>query len=252
MKVKILGINGSHRKGRRNTVYMLEAAMEEAEKQGDVDTEIIHLYDKDIKYCVHCDACVGNYKREAREENLGFYSEGRKRHPGHALHGCVIKDDCQEIFQKIEEAHAVIFGTPVYILGMTSRLKALIDRMRYMVHHSCLRWTVGAALSQAYYPLGGQETTLADIIFAMRALNMIVSGYGMGATGISGPFFVGGPTPWEDDGKVAAVANDNKWSLKTSRWTGSNVAQLAKVVQLGLASTPKEEFEAYWPQPHVG
>jgi hypothetical protein len=93
---------------------------------------------------------------------------------------------------------------------------------------------------------------LADIIFAMRALNMIVSGYGMGATGISGPFFVGGPTPWEDDGKVAAVANDNKWSLKTSRWTGSNVAQLAKVVQLGLASTPKEEFEAYWPQPHVG
>jgi multimeric flavodoxin WrbA len=252
MTVKILGINGSHRRGKRNTVYMLEAALQAAEKEGDVETEMVHLYDKEIKYCVHCDACVGNYKKAAREEKLGFYSKDRKRHPGHALHGCVIKDDMQEVLEKIEEAQGVIFGTPVYILGMTSRLKALIDRMRYMVHHNCLRWTVGAAISQAYYPLGGQETTLADLIFAMRALNMIVVGTGLGATGISGPFFVGGPTPWEDDGEIAAVAKDEKWALKTSKWTGMAVAQVAKVVQRGLANTPKEEFENYWPQPHVG
>lgn len=252
MKVKVLGINGSHRRGKRNTVYMLEAALEAAEDEGNVETEMIHLYDKELKYCVHCDVCVGKYKMEAREEKLGFYSESRKRHPGHALHGCTIKDDAQEIFEKIEEAHGIIFGTPVYILGMTSRLKVLIDRMRYMVHHNCLRWTVGAALSQAYYPLGGQETTLADLIFAMRALNMIVVGPGLGATGISGPFFVGGPTPWEDDGEIAAVAKDEKWALKTSRWTGMTVAQVAYVVQQGLASTPQEVFDSYWPRPHVG
>lgn len=252
MTTKILGINGSHRRGKRNTVYMLEAALEAAEGVEGVETEMIHLYDKELKFCVHCDACVGNYKKEAREEKLGFYTEERKRHPGHALHGCVIKDDCQEIFEKIEEAQGIIFAAPVYILGMTSRLKCLIDRMRYMVHHSCLRWTVGAGIAQAYYPLGGQETTLADMIFAMRALNMLVVGPGLGATGISGPFFVGGPTPWEDDGKIAAVSKDEKWALKTSRWTGSTVAQAAKVVQAGLASLPKEECEGFWPHAHVG
>ncbi len=251
MSVKILAINGSHRKGMRNTAVMLEHALKGAKETGpDIETELVHLYDKKLKICVHCDSCVGNYKPEARKEKLGIKTEEKKRHPGHALHGCIIKDDAAEVFAKIEEANAVIFGTPVYILGVSTQLKILIDRMRYMVHHNCLRWTVGAAMAQAYYQHGGQETTLVDISNAMRAFNMVVVGMGLGGAGVSGPS-IGGPTPWEDDGKIAAVGKDS-WSMKTAWWTGRIVADTARVIKAGLDNIPKEQFEKFWPKPHVG
>jgi len=42
------------------------------------------------------------------------------------------------------EVDGLILATPVHILGMSSRLKTFIDRLRPVVHQGTLRWTVAA------------------------------------------------------------------------------------------------------------
>jgi multimeric flavodoxin WrbA len=46
-----------------------------------------------------------------------------------SLGKCVIQDDMSPLYQKIEKADAVIFGSPVYMCAMTPELKMVIDRL---------------------------------------------------------------------------------------------------------------------------
>lgn len=41
---------------------------------------------------------------------------------------CVFKDDFAELRQKLIEADAVVFATPMYYFGMSSQLKTVVDR----------------------------------------------------------------------------------------------------------------------------
>lgn len=50
--------------------------------------------------------------------------------------GCCIQDKMQEIYQKINEADAVVFASPVYFHSVTGELKKMIDRMQiYWASH---------------------------------------------------------------------------------------------------------------------
>lgn len=42
---------------------------------------------------------------------------------------CVLKDDMQELYREIEEADIVVFGTPVYMYGVASQFKVVLDRL---------------------------------------------------------------------------------------------------------------------------
>lgn len=53
--MKVVGINGSSRAD-GNTFILIDAVFEELRKEG-VDTEMIQLFDKDIKPCRGCGAC---------------------------------------------------------------------------------------------------------------------------------------------------------------------------------------------------
>ncbi|MBI4596695.1 MAG: flavodoxin family protein [Candidatus Tectomicrobia bacterium] len=233
MEVRILGIAAPHRPGRRNTVVMLEEALRAAETVSGVKTELINIWGKKINFCTGCDACMGRGKAwgkgEVREE----------------LFGCTIKDDMQELLSIFlsRELDGVIFATPVHILGMSSRLKTFIDRLRPVVHQGTLRWAVGAVLSVAYLPIGGQESSNIDVYMALRGLGVISAGFAWGGVGVSGPA-VGGPAPWDDHHPRFDVQND-KWGISTAHWTGRNVAEIAKIVKLGRQAMPPEEFETF-------
>ena len=74
--MKILAINGSHRKG-KNTALLLEFALEAAKTQG-AETELLEITDLDIKPCTSCNKCL-------------FKSE------------CSIKDnDMTELYEKLK------------------------------------------------------------------------------------------------------------------------------------------------------
>jgi multimeric flavodoxin WrbA len=42
---------------------------------------------------------------------------------------CGVKDDMQTIYQKIDEADAVVFASPVYMLNINAQLKTVMDRL---------------------------------------------------------------------------------------------------------------------------
>lgn len=98
--MKILGICGSPRKG--NTEFMLKTVLDAAKSKG-AETELILLREKKIK---HCKGCLSCDKKKA----------------------CVIKDDMQQIYKKLEKADLVVIGTPNYFENVPGLLKDFIDR----------------------------------------------------------------------------------------------------------------------------
>lgn len=67
------------------------------------DYELILLKNKNIKPCIACGGC---YK----------------------THKCIVKDDMREIRRKLEEADAIVLGSPTYFANVTGIMKNFIDR----------------------------------------------------------------------------------------------------------------------------
>jgi multimeric flavodoxin WrbA len=102
--MKVLGLVGSPRRG-GNTDLLVDSVLEGA-AESKHSTEKVYLYSVDIAPCVDCRACKkGN------------------------LH-CVLKDGMQTLYSKLEEADAIVFGTPLYWYGPSAKMKLLLDRLR--------------------------------------------------------------------------------------------------------------------------
>lgn len=132
--MKILAINGSHRKG-KNTAALLKTVLDEAAALG-ASTELLELSDMNIKFCVACNKCLSQTQ-------------------------CSITDDMAIVGEKLLAADGILLGSPVYWVNVTALMKNFMDRSRYL--HICknlLDGKVGAALTTAGLLYGGQETTL--------------------------------------------------------------------------------------------
>jgi multimeric flavodoxin WrbA len=99
--MKILGIVGSPRIG-GNTEAMTKIALEEASKDG-IETELITLAGKKISPCDACNSC-----RTTGE--------------------CHIKDDFQNIYNKMLSSEGFILATPVWFGAATPIMTSLISR----------------------------------------------------------------------------------------------------------------------------
>jgi len=97
----VLGIMGSPRTG-GNTDVLLDEALNGAKGEG-AEVEKIMVDKLDIAPC---------------REYYGCLKDGN----------CVIRDDMDGIYVKLLNADAVIVASPMFFYGLTSQLKALIDR----------------------------------------------------------------------------------------------------------------------------
>lgn len=97
----VLGIMGSPRIG-GNTDLLLDEALKGAASRGATVEKII----------------VDKLKISPCREYYGCLKDGR----------CVIRDDMDAIYHKLLEADVVIVASPMFFYGLTSQLKALIDR----------------------------------------------------------------------------------------------------------------------------
>jgi multimeric flavodoxin WrbA len=103
--MKILGILGSpHKDG--GSAQLLLATLKAAEKEG-AKTEIVSVYDGEIKPCI---GCINN------EEPVCKFP-------------CIFDDFGKSILEKINQAEGLIFSTPIYWFAPSGPLKNLIDRM---------------------------------------------------------------------------------------------------------------------------
>jgi multimeric flavodoxin WrbA len=108
MSGSILILNGSPRKT-GNTAYLVDRLIEGArEENPGAAIEVIHLNALKIGPCRACDVC----RREGRE---GQY--------------CAFKDDMSPLYQKVVEADAIVFASPIYWFSVTAQTKLFIDRL---------------------------------------------------------------------------------------------------------------------------
>lgn len=203
--MKVLALNGSHRPG-HNTAVMLNTVLEVVKEEG-FETELIELYEQEIKLCTSCNKCL--MKPE-----------------------CSIKDDDMPgIIDKLLAADAIILGSPVYFGNVSGIMKLFIDRSRCM--HMCknvLDGKIGAALTHAGLRNGGQEMTQMILERFLQCHGLHVVEARDPETGI----FNGGPlgTMFDSmDGKKVKWKKDvseDTLTIKTCRSLGRNIVRLLK------------------------
>ncbi|MDH5770918.1 MAG: flavodoxin family protein [Candidatus Bathyarchaeota archaeon] len=101
--MKLLAIIGSQRKDGNS--YLL--AKEALESVQETDYEIIQLVEKKIEFCNLCAKCKAG--------------------------DCVLKDDFNQILDKIQEADGIVFSFPKYF-SLSSKFLCFLERL-VMIHH---------------------------------------------------------------------------------------------------------------------
>ena len=118
--------------------------------------EMISLYDKKLNFCQGCFACA-------------------------KLGECVIKDDANEIVNKMKNADVLVFATPIYYYEMSGQMKTMLDRANplygsdYKFRKVYFLATAAdddpKTIDRAYNGLGGwvecfEKAELVDYVFA--------------------------------------------------------------------------------------
>ncbi|MBV7276375.1 flavodoxin family protein [Clostridium sp. PL3] len=107
--MKVVAINGSPRK-QWNTATLLNKALEGAASQG-AETELIHLYDLNFKGCTSCFAC--------RLINGKSYGK------------CAMRDELTAVLEKVQNADALILGSPIYLGNVTGEMRSFMERLLF-------------------------------------------------------------------------------------------------------------------------
>lgn len=141
----VLGINGSHRKG-KVTYLLMDYVLERLKDEG-CSVKQFELVDYNIEYCIGCNKCLERTECSIKDDDL------------HVITDEVLKADC------------IIIGSPVYFSNVTSRLKTFIDRTRWLhMKKDLLRNKRGACLVVGGLLYGGQE--IVSQIIENYMLNM--------------------------------------------------------------------------------
>lgn len=131
--MKVLMINGSP-KVNGNTYIALHEMEQVFAKEG-VETEILHVGNKDIRGCIACGTCA---------------EKGR----------CVFDDIVNETAAKFEACDGLVIGSPVYYASANATLVAFLTRLFYSTHFD-KTMKVGASVVAARR--GGLSATFDEL-----------------------------------------------------------------------------------------
>lgn len=102
--MKILVLNGSPKGDKSDTMHITRAFLKGLNDIQENEIQVIHVMDKNIKFCTGCLNCMRNGGT------------------------CVHQDDMGDILEEILSVDLLLFSFPLYCYGMPAPLKALIDR----------------------------------------------------------------------------------------------------------------------------
>lgn len=117
--MKALLINGSPRSN--GCTYTALSELSKTLEQEGIETEIVHIGNKDIRGCIACRSC-------------------------HQTGKCVFDDIVNEIAPKFAEADALIIGSPVYYASPAGGAITFMDRLFYSTSKIDKRMKVGASV----------------------------------------------------------------------------------------------------------
>ncbi len=105
--MKVLLINGSPRP--KGNTYVALREMEKIFLEEEIETEIIHIGNKNIRGCIDCRMCAKNGK-------------------------CVFEDMVNDVAPKFEACDGMVVGSPVYYASANATLVAFLTRLFFSTH----------------------------------------------------------------------------------------------------------------------
>ena len=103
MATKVVVLAGSPRKD-GNTDLLVSSFVKGAERNHEVD--VVSIHDYKINPCLGCNTC---FERENND--------------------CFQADDMSLVYEKLGDADVLVIASPVFFYGISSQLKAVIDRL---------------------------------------------------------------------------------------------------------------------------
>lgn len=199
--MKVIAINGSP-KAEGNTYHALKIVAEELAKEN-IDTQIVHIGNKNIRGCLACGGCAKN-KNER----------------------CTIDDQVNEVLQKLKQADGILIGSPVYYAAMAGTLKCFLDRTFYTAgaNGGLLRHKVGASVVAVRR--SGEVATFDQLnhYFTISEMFLATSNY------------------WNViHGRLPGEALQDDEGVQTMRVLARNMAFLMKIVTRNSRELPAKE-----------
>lgn len=147
--MKILMINGSPRPTGNTAIALGE--IEKIFSELGVETELVHVGNKNIRGCIACRKCVETGK-------------------------CVFDDMVNEIAPKLEQCDGLVVGSPVYYASANATLVAFLTRLFYSTRFD-KTMKVGAAVVVARR--GGLSATFDELnkFFTISGMPVVSSQY---------------------------------------------------------------------------
>ena len=144
--MKVIGICASPRKG--NTEQMVSWVLSACAASG-AKVELVNLREIDMKQCKGCNHCYGTGKP------------------------CIIDDDIFSLFDKIENADAVIFGTPNYFTNVSGLMKCFIDRNNSICNPSQLKGKLAAVVCVGAQPVKNSQAVDDVMKYYIKMMKMV-------------------------------------------------------------------------------
>jgi multimeric flavodoxin WrbA len=191
-QTKVVAFNGSARKG-GNTSILLRYVLKELENEG-IETELIEMSGARIHGCLSCREC--SKKRDRRCSQTG--------------------DMGNAYIEKMENADAILLGSPTYVADISPEIKALIDRACLVskANGGMFRHKVGAAVV---------AVRRAGAIHAFDALNHFF---------LISEMIVPGSSYWNIGiGREIGDVEKDAEAIETMKTLGQNMAWLLKKIE---------------------
>ncbi|MDK2867384.1 MAG: hypothetical protein PWP51_548 [Clostridiales bacterium] len=146
---------GSHK--RHGNTHDLVSYLVEALFEKDIQSEVLDINQLTIQHCLDCGHCTKHYG------------------------SCVIADDMKKVYNAFKQANYIIFASPVYFNGVTSKLKTLVDRcqmvfMCHFSHHKAFRTLPGKG---AIISIAGAEAYPDQFIGSENSLGLVFKNLGI-------------------------------------------------------------------------
>ena len=146
---KVLLINGSP-KEKGCTFTALDEMIRIFNQEG-IETELVHIGNKDVRGCVACGFCRKNGK-------------------------CAFNDIVNETAPKFEQADGLVIGTPVYYASPNGTLLSFMDRLMFSTHFS-KHLKVGAAVVNARRGGNSASFDVLNKYFMVSGMPIATSSY---------------------------------------------------------------------------
>lgn len=121
---KILAVVGSNNKKSVSVDFLNEIMEQVTSRNSDIEYEVIHLSENNIKFCQGCNNCFMNGKCPLDKH-----------------------DAFDSIKKKLLKSDIIIFSTPIYFGNVSGIMKNFLDRISYMTHTLKLRGKNSIAIS---------------------------------------------------------------------------------------------------------